>query len=229
MPDDRDVRKKATPPAGVRAQTAQPESFEDETPVEGDPVSQINTRARSAAHNSRQAVNKIALLDSKVDGYQRQVDTYFAIDQADHKRLYGQLDSQSEKLDGVRSEIADVRTDMGDLKGAVGEVKGALETLNTTLTKQFEVQTAKQIEDAKIESAKRIESAKIESAKQIEGAKIESAKELADVVVEQRRELATIEDKADTAKFERKVRYKKLAIIGSIITLLGTLAYALLR
>jgi seryl-tRNA synthetase len=220
--DDRDVRKKITPPAGVRAQTAGEFSDPDETPVEGDPVAQINTRARNAAHNSKQAVTKLVVLDAKVDGYQRQVDTYFEIDQAEHKRIYAQLDSQSEKLDGVRSDI-------GDLKGDVGEVKGALETLNKTITMQLEVHATQKIEDAKIESARRIESAKIESAKQIEGAKIESAKEIATVEVEQRRELATIEDKVETAKFERKARYKKLTIIGSIITLLGTLLYALLR
>lgn len=227
--DDRDVRKKITPPVGVRAQTAQPESFEDETPVEGDPVSQINTRARSAAHNSRQAVNKIGVLDAKLEGYQRQVDTYFGLDQAEHKRIYAQLDSQSQKLDDVRSDVGDLKTDIGDLKGDVGEVKGALETLNKTITMQLEVHATKKIEEAKIESAKQIESAKIESARQIEGAKIESAKEIATVEVEQRQAIATIEDKVETAKFERKARYKKLTIVGSIITLLGTLIYALLR
>ena len=47
MPDDRDRRRIITPPKGVRAQTADPVSWEDEhTPVEATPIVQLAWRSK---------------------------------------------------------------------------------------------------------------------------------------------------------------------------------------
>lgn len=214
-PEDRDIRRPKTPPAGVRAQTAQPESFEDETPIDGDPVSQINTRARNAAHNSKQAVTRIAVLDAKVDGYQRQVDTYFELDQQDHKRIYQQLDATIDTLNTIQTSIADIR-------GDVGEAVGAVRTLTATIQEKAKVDTAREIAKAEVDAKAAIVKVEIEQAQAESDVAIEQKREIVKAEIEHKRELATIEDRVDTARFRRKRSYKILTIIGAIISAIVT-------
>src|SRR5690606_36490018 len=98
-PDDRDVRKPLTPRPSVRVQTAQPESFEDETPVYGDPVQQINARARMAAHASRDAAATSKAAFAKIDDIRREVQRYVERDMADHDRLFKKYDRLDEKIE----------------------------------------------------------------------------------------------------------------------------------
>src|SRR5574338_422897 len=110
--DDRDKLRTITPPAGVRAQTARPlaESFDEDTPIDGDPVSQLQTRAKNAANNSRAAFGAIAEL-------RREVRANNDRDIRDHEIMMTSSDRIMVKVEELSSHVGDIREPMGEVRG----------------------------------------------------------------------------------------------------------------
>lgn len=154
MADDRDklVRKHPTPVAGVRSGT-QNDDFEQEaeTPVDGDPVTQINTRAKNAAANAKGAFAAIREVRTELrDAVKR--------DEEDHKRISNSMEKIEGKVDTLSSQ-------MGGVRERVGEMTGHMATLIAQAKATIELDTAKkkeEIEDtAHIRKTKRELSAKV--------------------------------------------------------------------
>lgn len=146
MPDDRDVLRRKTPPAGVRAQTAVPigEFDNDElTPVEGDQQTQTNKRATQAAGSSKAALELVKKVQKSQDELVTQVKVYAETDQADHKEMKGGIADVKSDVADVKADVADVKTDVadvktdvrqltshvGDLREGFGEVSGQLRVI----------------------------------------------------------------------------------------------------
>jgi chromosome segregation ATPase len=234
MADDRDVRKPKTPPAGIRAQTAGEPDFvsEEMTPVEGDPVSQINTRARNAAHNSRQAVVRLVETNAKLDGYQAKVETYMK----DHDRIYDRLRAQDLQLLGISNSVSNLNdtviglgTTVGDLKGAFGAASEQLEQLNAHLQHERELQQQRELAEAEIEKKEALDAAEIKKQEALAQTEIKKTETVSALTVDAKTKIATlevhskeeishIEDQADAKKHERRMAYKTRAIQGGIIT-----------
>jgi len=221
MADDRDVRKPKTPPAGIRAQTAGEQTWEgDETPVDGDPVSQINTRARNAAANSRQAVTKLVETNSKIDRYQATVETYMK----DHERIYDRLKAQDNQLSNIHGSVnmlggavTDLSSTVGTLKGSMASASEQLQTLSEHLEREYQLRQQEKL--AETEIAKEAALAQTEITKEEALAKIgiNAKHEITSIEVKQKREFAHIDDSLDAKKAARRLRLKTKAIQASII------------
>lgn len=162
--EDRDKLKRSTPHAGVRAQTAQPiaavqtayESFEDETPIEGDPVTQINARAKNAAASARGAYSAIREVRKEL---QVAVDR----DIADHRVMTASMSQINAKVDTLQDHLADVRENMG---GVIGKLDGIWDSLveeRRARVKSAELRTVAAIEIEKHEAIVEIDDGKAEA------------------------------------------------------------------
>lgn len=208
-PEDRDRLKVKTPPAGVRAQTARPESFEEDTPVEGDPISQMTTRAKNAANNSRAAFGAIGDL-------RRQLTAAVERDVADHDRLYDSVNRVDRKVDEIGSVQKELLRDMGELRENVGETRGIMQQLVT----QLEADREERMEAAKARAIIELEEKKAELEVKKVGA-------LSEIKVEETAKVTQIADEADSRKVRRKRSLKVIGGAIAVITALSTVLGAL--
>lgn len=204
-PNDRDKLKHVTPPAGVRAQTARPvnESFEEETPVDGDPVTQINTRARNAAASSKAAFGAIGEL-------RRELRASVDRDVRDHQSMGASISLINTKVDTLNEHV-------GDLRESMGEVRGTLHILVNTL----EAERVAREDSARL---KAITEAEIKKADALADAEIKKAEAVAEINVDAAEKLAELDETKDRAKHKRKIGLKVLAAFLTLLGLLGTLA-----
>lgn len=169
MPDDRDKLNRSTPPPHVAEQIAaplekrdragtNPDSFEDETPVFGDPVQQINKRAQAAAGAARGAWGAIREVRAEVKESHRQL---------------------NERVDRVTDRMTEMSDTIGDIRGTVGEISGQMRFLvdhhratqkvveETTIVKvKTETEVAAEQKKADIEITAEVQKAAIEEAKE---------------------------------------------------------------
>ena len=199
--DDRDKIRTITPPAGVRAQTARPlaESFDEETPVEGDPVSQINTRAKNAANNSRAAFGAVAELRREV--------------RANNDRDIRDHEVMTTSMDRIMNKVDELGTHVGDIRESMGEVRGKLHILVNELA----ADRAERAESAKI---KAVTEAEIKKAAAVADAEIKKAEAVADAEIKKAEAVAEIDETKEEAKHRRA---RNLKILGAILTAISVL------
>lgn len=116
MADDRDVLRRKTPPAGVRAQTAPPEDeFEADglTPVEGDQATQTLKRTNQAAVTLRG-------IKKDLNNNLHEVRAYAEKDQRDHAEMKQQFRAG---IDEVKTDVREVKTEVKEIAGHVGNMR----------------------------------------------------------------------------------------------------------
>lgn len=236
MPQDRDKLSPITPPASVRAQTARPNEFADDdlTPVEGDPVTQMNKRAGQAASSSRAAFAMIRELRTEL----RQVNER---DVRDHNLMMGTSGKIEARVTEIGAHVEHLREDMNDVRGklgdvadlreSVGEVRGTLHVLVNQIEadrKEREVERREAAERERMRMAveAKAREAEIEVKKTVEITEIEVKKTAAvsDIKVEETAKVTKLADEADEKKTSRKIKLKIVGAVVAVLGVLGTLA-----
>lgn len=126
--DDRDVLVPKH-----RAASQPGEGFDDDTPIGGDVLTRTESRARSAARNSKDAV---ALISKAEERLRAEIRSYAETDQADHREMKGilakqdlVLRDQDEKLDAHNLKLDTMNSHVSDLREGYGKVAGTLDVL----------------------------------------------------------------------------------------------------
>lgn len=131
MPDDRDVLKKKTPPAGVRAQTAAEFEEDDLTPLEGDQATQTLKRANQSVITLRELKKELANAAASQKATHAEVKSYAEMDQRDHaemkKQFRDNIDEVKTDLREVKDDVKEVSSHISNVRADVAEMKGSVE------------------------------------------------------------------------------------------------------
>lgn len=224
MAPDRDHRRPLTPPAGVRAQTASPESeFEGETPVEGDAVTQINNRAGRAAASSKAAFGAIGEL-------RRELRASVDRDVRDHQAMMTSSGKIETRVDEIGRHVGDLRESVGEMKGEVKGTKEMLQVLVDQLEQERQARAdsarLRAVTEAEIKRADAVAEAEIKRASAVADAEIKKASKVAEIEVDKTAKVAAIEDDVDATKHKRARNMKIVAAIATVVTgMIGLLAH----
>lgn len=221
MPDDRDFRRPKTPPAGVRAQTARPleeriprippppslppattepyEDFDDLTPVDGDVLQQLQTRARNASANARGAFHATRELRGELA---RAVER----DMKDHETMVRAIERVDGKVDRAIEHVADVRADVSGVVNRLDVIMRSMED-----ERRARIETDKARELAQLEIAK---------TKELAEAEVKKVTEITKVKVTETQQIAAVDETKASAEHRRKIRYRIVVALLSAFTLL---------
>lgn len=194
-------RKAKTPPVGVRASSSsEAEQWPDEenTGV-GDPLQQLNARAKNAANVSKAAFGAISEL-------RRQHKAAVEQDKKDHERIYT-------SMDGVKSKVGKLEDQVEKIDNKVEKIDGKVDSL------------AEHVGNLREESART--GAHVERLVAVIGAR-ETAEIKADIHIETKRKEAEIKDTSEIKKLKRTLFLKfAIPIITALATAIS--AYFIAR
>lgn len=202
MPDDRDRLRTKTPPAGVRAQTAQPiREFDAD-----DLITKMTKRTERADASSRAAFGAIGEL-------RRELRHAVQRDMEDHKSMSSSIERVADEQRMMNEHVGDLRQKMGVVEG---ELKGNTRLL-TLLTEQLEDERRARNESARLRAVVEVEERKVEL-------EVKKTTAIAAVEIDKTAKVAAIEDTTDEKKHKRKRAMKLFGIISGLLTILGALA-----
>lgn len=193
---ERDILRPKTPPAGVRAQTAQPliRRDDDTTPPAGTPlIDELAIRARRTQHETTRTLDVSQSTLERVGDVRREMGARIEA-----------VDAKVERLD-ARIEVMSDR--VGDLRESVGEIVGTLAGITTTL--------AEDREERRNHSMMRVTAFQAD-------VEIDKTRQIAEVEVAKTGQLVEIQDKAAINEYRRKKFLQVLAIVSSIVALIST-------
>lgn len=202
--DDRDKLTPKTPPPAVAEQLARraDSQFGEEelTPVFGDPVTQINKRAKDAAGAARGAFAAIREVRKEMNDA--------------HRAMNDRSDKLADKIDAVQGEVS-------DLKGKMGEVSGKMTMLIDAHKEQARIHGDVLVMRAKAETDLETHERKTElevfAAREKTDLEITAAREKTDLEISAAREKTELEERKEAAKHRRAKVMWALGILGAVI------------
>lgn len=218
MPQDRDKLNPITPPAAVRAQTAQPIHETDElTPVDGDAVTQMTKRAGQSAAASKAAFREIGEL-------RRELRAVNDRDVRDHNIMMSTSGKIEVRVDEIGRDVADLRENMGEVRGTLHVLVNQLDADR----KEREVERREAAERERmrlaVEAKEREAEIEVRKAGEITDLEVKKTAALTDIKVEETAKVTKLEDEADEKKTSRKIKLKIIGAVVAILGVLGTLA-----